>query len=157
MCTEIGISPVSLKYWDPLLLKIKNRLRDWNSDHLSIAGRLVLLKASIDSLPSFWFNLFRIPATVLKGIEQTRRRFLWGQTSQATNKMHLLNWKAVCQPKSVGGLGLVPLKVKNKALLAKWWWRAYLERNSLWNKVFSQRYGPKWQYNLNEVVCGEGG
>lgn len=51
--TEVGIAPTSIKYWDPLMLKIKNRLKDWNSYHLSIAGRLILLKASVDSLPSF--------------------------------------------------------------------------------------------------------
>lgn len=50
--TEIGISPISIKYWDLSLLKIRNRFMDWNADHLSIARRLVLLKASIDSQSS---------------------------------------------------------------------------------------------------------
>lgn len=103
---EIGVSPSSIRYWDPLVSKVQNRLLSWEADHLSIAGRLVLLKASIDSLLSYWFNLFKMPSVVLNKLEQARIRFLWGSTSQGSGKLHLLNWEKVCSQKSVGGIGL---------------------------------------------------
>lgn len=89
LSTEIGISPASVKYWDPLVHKLKSRLQEWNTNYISMAGRLVLLKASIDSLPIFWFNLFSIPSTVLNRMEQIRRNFLWGHALQEKKKIHL--------------------------------------------------------------------
>ncbi|KAK1401501.1 hypothetical protein POM88_001106 [Heracleum sosnowskyi] len=43
------------------------------------------------------------------------------------------------------------LKLKNFALLAKWWWRSYRERDALWNIILSQRFGKVFHYALNEV------
>lgn len=82
---------------------------------------------------------------------------MWGSTSNGTNKIHLLNWSKVCSQKSEGGLGLIPLKAKNMALLAKWWWRAYHERDLLWNKILKERYGVYWHYDLNQVRGTMGG
>ncbi|XP_017245293.1 uncharacterized protein LOC108216944 [Daucus carota subsp. sativus] len=41
-------------------------------------------------------------------------------------------------------------------LLSKWWWRAYGERGSMWNKIMSEKYGPLWHYDLSNIdlkVC----
>lgn len=67
--TQIGHNPSSVKFWDPLLIKINSRLDSWDSDNLFMAGRLVLLNASLDSIPTFWFGLFKIPQTVLHSLE----------------------------------------------------------------------------------------
>lgn len=112
-----------------------------------MAGRLVLLKAALYNIPSFWFNLHLIPSTILNSMEKSRRKFLWGSGGNSSNKMHLLRWDRICQAKN-RGLGLVPLKTKNLALLAKWWWRIYNERDMLWNQILAQRYGASVQYNL---------
>lgn len=58
--------------WEPLLAKIKGAFQYWRSDSLSLAGRLVLVKATIDSMPLFWFNLFRMPKAVLSQLEKLR-------------------------------------------------------------------------------------
>lgn len=109
---EIGASPSSIRHWDPLISKVKNRLLSWKAEHLSIAGRLVLLKASIDSLPAFWFSLFKLPTACLQSLEKAQMSFLWGETTNVPHKLHLLSWKSICQPKSGGGLGLKPLKLR---------------------------------------------
>lgn len=40
-------------------------------------------------------------------------------------------------PKEVGGLGLGSIKALNLALLAKWKWRIFNERDSLWVKFIN--------------------
>lgn len=48
-------------------------------------------------------------------------------------KLHLLKWKEMVHSKfrgEVGGLG--SLELKNRALLAKLWWRFGDEREPLW-------------------------
>lgn len=145
---SIGTPSTSIKFWNPLLDKIEDRLQNLNSDNLSMAGRMVLLKSVVDSMPIFWFTLFRIPMGVLDKMEKLRRQFLWGKSTQNGQKPHLLNWTAICKPKINGGLGLGLLVDKNLTLLAKWWWRSYSERNSLWNRLLSETYGKEIHYNM---------
>lgn len=63
----------------------------------------------------------------------------------------MLNWNAICKPKCEGGLGLVPLKIRNLAFLAKWWWRAYSNRQALWNQILHLQFGHSLHYKLEEV------
>lgn len=72
-----------------------------------------------------------------RGNCKIRRNFLWGGTSLEERKIHLVNWELVCQPKKLGGLGVLDLKIFNEALLAKWYWQWISPRQQLW-KSFIQ-------------------
>ena len=113
-----------------------------------MAGRLILLKAALDSTPIYWLSLYKLPVSVLNCIEKLRRQFLWGESSPAQRKLHLIGWERICKNKQDGGLGIAAIENRNSVLLAKWWWRAYSERGSLWNNFFVSCYGPKWNYDL---------
>lgn len=56
-------------------------------------------------------------------------------------KFHLMNWSQVRQHLSLGGLGIRNLKLFNRALLGKWLWRFGNEREALWRRVISSKYG----------------
>jgi hypothetical protein len=56
-------------------------------------------------------------------------------------KITWVDWNSVCRSKEVGGLGVRRIREFNTALLGKWCWRMLLERESLWFKVLSARYG----------------
>lgn len=102
-------SPSTVRYWDPLLSKLKKKLAAWKGRTVSMAGRLVLLKATIDSLPTYWMSLHRLPKIVINNIDIVRRRFLWSCTNvygEMANKMHTVAWRKVCSSKEEGGLGL---------------------------------------------------
>lgn len=55
-------------------------------------------------------------------------------------------------PKNSGGLGIVPLKHRNISLLAKWWWRCYNERNRLWNRLLSEKYGAGLSFGITALT-----
>nr|GEW48934.1 RNA-directed DNA polymerase, eukaryota, reverse transcriptase zinc-binding domain protein [Tanacetum cinerariifolium] len=40
-----------------------------------------------------------------------------------------------------GGIGFGSLKAYNLALLGKWWWRVYVDRDSLWASVINDIHG----------------
>jgi len=43
---SVGGEPRHLSFWEPLITRIKSHLLEWKSRHLSLGGRLVLLKLS---------------------------------------------------------------------------------------------------------------
>ncbi|KAD4179295.1 hypothetical protein E3N88_27886 [Mikania micrantha] len=101
-----------------------------------MGGRIVLIKSVLNSLPSYFFALYRAPMAIIQKLDKIRRNFLWGG-SERHNKIHWVAWEKVIQPKENGGLGLGSLSDINLCLLAKWWWRFKVEYNSLWGRVIA--------------------
>lgn len=75
---------------------------------------------------------FRLPQWVINRIDQIRRSFLWAKSTDDAKGISLINWQAACLPKNWGGLGIMNLKLFNMALLLRWWWKAYHDKDCLW-------------------------
>ena len=69
------------------------------------------------------------------------RRFLWNNSPHKSHQP-LVSWKLVCQPSSLGGLGIKWLKLLNQAWMLKLAWRLLKEPQSLWVQVFKAKYFP---------------
>lgn len=65
---------------------------------------------------------------------------MWGGLANEV-KLHLENWKYVCQLIQSGGLGIKRFTSFNTALLGKWLWRFAMEPNALWRTVIANKYG----------------
>ena len=66
--------------WNPILEKIERKLAGWKKMYLSKGGRLMLLKSTLSSLPTYFLSLFTIPTHVANKIERLQRDFLWGDS-----------------------------------------------------------------------------
>lgn len=67
----------------------------------------------------------------------------WGECKEegmVTRKMHLENWDRVFLPKTLGGLNITPIDIKNQALLGKWWHKWYSCRQAECNKLIRAIY-----------------
>jgi len=72
-------------------------------------------------------------------IVHIQREFLWhGVRGQ---KLCWVSWRKVCHPKIKGGLGVKNVKLFNLSLLAKWKWRLISNDQSLWKRLFMDKYG----------------
>ncbi|KAJ0520325.1 putative RNA-directed DNA polymerase [Helianthus annuus] len=123
-----------VRNWTPVVDKFRNRLSLWKARHLSIGGRITLLKTVLNALPTYYFSLFRAPAQVIKSLDRLRRNFFWGG-DENVDKMSWVAWAKVIGPVDYGGIGIGSLADANLAMLAKWWWRFKSEQNALWRKV----------------------
>ena len=63
--------------WQPVLEKVESRLGGWRERFMSHGGRLVLLKAVLAAIPTYFMSIFRLPCVVQKRLEQLMRRFFW--------------------------------------------------------------------------------
>ena len=60
------------------------------------------------------------------------------------NKCPLVDWKTICTPKVVGGLGLRDPLDNNKVMSAKIWWRWINYKEEPWAKLWHLKYAPLW-------------
>ncbi|WOG84202.1 hypothetical protein DCAR_0103384 [Daucus carota subsp. sativus] len=151
----IGISSKRRIFWEPLVKKFHSKLATWKADILNLAGRTTLVKSVLDSLPTYWLGLHMIPPGVCDKIERIRRDFLWGSVGgkeEPKRKIHAIRWSRICLSKDQGGLGLVPIKVKNLALLGKWSFRWDNERHRNWNIWIRGKYNCSKHSNLQESL-----
>ncbi|GAB4847064.1 hypothetical protein Ancab_039814 [Ancistrocladus abbreviatus] len=139
----VGGSPCRLKTWKPLLDHLKARLASWRGRFLSMGGRLTLLNAVLTSIPVYFLSVYKMPAGVATAIDRLRRQFLWSGPSQSRSILWV-RWDVVCLPKTVGGLGVKQLHAFNLALLAKWWWKATVDKDTLWARFMAAKYGSTW-------------
>ena len=136
----LGVKHKAIGVWDTVEDRFRNILVFWKSQYISKGGKLTLIRSTLSCLPIYFLSLFRMSVSVGTRLEKIQREFLWGGGS-LEKKPHLVNWMIVCTEKKKGGLSLCRFSNLNKALLCKWCWRFANERNSLWRKVISSKFG----------------
>ncbi|XP_026442924.1 uncharacterized protein LOC113342676 [Papaver somniferum] len=107
----LGDNSRSATNWDRIIELCKNRLANWKKRFVS--------KAEIEKVISC---------------------FMWDDCNGG-KKHKWVKWSTVCKPLNREGLGIRSLSHFNRAMLMKWWWRLGREKNSLWFKIISEKYG----------------
>ncbi|PWA74799.1 reverse transcriptase domain, Reverse transcriptase zinc-binding domain protein [Artemisia annua] len=142
---KVGANMNRISNWDPVVQVVRNRLSKWKASVLSIGGRATLIKSVLESIPTYYFSLFKAPAKVIANLESMIKNFLW-EGDGTNKKIHWVAWLDVTRPKKQGGLGLPRLEWCNKSLLSKWIWRYREERNALWRSVLEAIHGSSRQW-----------
>lgn len=62
--TSIGDNTRNKKYWVPIVQKVQTKFKAWKSSTLSKAGRLVLIKAVLNAIPTYRMSNFKLPTGV---------------------------------------------------------------------------------------------
>jgi hypothetical protein len=92
--------------WKPVVDAVRNRLSKWNNRHLSIGGRIVLLKSVLYALPVYFLSFFKAPSGIISKLESLFKRFLWGGGVES-RKINWVNWDKICREKEDGGWELI--------------------------------------------------
>ncbi|MFS8026364.1 putative RNA-directed DNA polymerase [Helianthus anomalus] len=143
----VGANMNKVSSWKPIYDIVESRLALWKSGFLSIGGRITLIRPVLQSLPGYYFSLYRAPIKVVKDLEGKIRKFLWGGSNEG-KKTHWVSWNVVASPIKCGGLGISKLHNINIALLSKWGWRYKCEFDNLWVKVIDSLFasGSGWSF-----------
>lgn len=131
---------VTKNLFAPMIERVNNRLEGWKMRVLSMAGRQVLVKSTLSSIPYYTMQTTLLPAGICDWIDRKVRGFLWG-SNEAKRKCHLVKWDKVTQSKEEGGLGIRTAREMNLALLGKMCWRVIKEKDTLWTEIIKHKYG----------------
>ena len=106
---------VSLNY---IKERVWAKLQGCKEKLLSQPGREVLLKAVVQSIPTFAMSCFKLLVGLCKEIEMQIRKFWWGERG-GQRKIHWKSWEILCKLKSEEGMGFKDLVRFSEAMLAK--------------------------------------
>ncbi|XP_050211903.1 uncharacterized protein LOC126662059 [Mercurialis annua] len=80
----LAIRRIPVSAWDPVIQRFKSKLSLWKGNLLSPAGRLVLLKSVLYSLPIYFMSILGMPICIQNQLDSYMRKFLWkGDTSSS--------------------------------------------------------------------------
>lgn len=128
--------------FDYLIDKFERRLNHWKANFLSHAGRLVLIKSVLDSMPIYAMGTILLPKKVVKKLTAISRNFFWGG-SHDKRSMAYVAWGKITQPKGMGGLGLRSIEEMNKALVLKVIWKLASNADAQWVQLLQAKYYPR--------------
>lgn len=94
---------LSVPAWIPLIDRITGKL-------LSNAGRFQLIKNLLNSISSYWLQVFPLPNRVLRHIESVCRSFLWNDKEIITRIAPVAR-ERICKPKNSGGLNMIEIDI----------------------------------------------
>ncbi|XP_026428327.1 uncharacterized protein LOC113324223 [Papaver somniferum] len=100
----IGATARCTSVWDEVIKRMEVKLATWKKRFLSKAGRLVLIRSCLLSLPVYFLSLIPMPVSVEKKLNKLMRNFLWDSTEERI-RMCWVSWLKICKPKHLGGLG----------------------------------------------------
>ncbi|KAI0524570.1 hypothetical protein KFK09_003947 [Dendrobium nobile] len=88
-----------------LLGKAVSKLDVWGNKFFSLAGRILLVKSVILSIPLFYITTSLIPLSILRRFEKICREFLWNKKNWS-HGMHFIPWEEMCKSVQNGGRGI---------------------------------------------------
>ncbi|KAJ3687279.1 hypothetical protein LUZ61_016443 [Rhynchospora tenuis] len=122
-----------------LLERLKSKLAGWRSNLLSHAGRLVLIKSVLMSVPVYFMSIEVLPKGIIKQMESLIAKFFWGKSDQ-NRYMSFVAWAKICKDFNMGGLGVRQLELFGDALFMKLVWDMMSNSNKMWVKVCKSKY-----------------
>ncbi|KAJ4787969.1 RNA-directed DNA polymerase (reverse transcriptase)-related family protein [Rhynchospora pubera] len=122
-----------------LLEKLKAKLSGWRSNMLSHAGRLVLIKSVLMSVPVYFMSAELLPKGLIRQMDSLIAKFFWGKSDQA-RYMSFVAWAKICRSTDIGGLGVRNLNLFGEALFLKLVWDLMSNGNKMWVHVCKSKY-----------------
>jgi hypothetical protein len=125
----LGANKSSL--WMEVISKFKSKIVAWGGQWLNNAGKLILIKAVLSSLPLYQASFLLAPKAITEQISQLIRDFLWQGGKGNQSKFHLVSWDIVKRPKREGGLQVRDPGLANIILGGKILWQLYSNKTTL--------------------------
>ena len=143
---------LSIAECEQLADKMTKCICSWQCKHLSYATRLQLINSVLMGITSYWCQIFVIPKRVINIVNSICRSYLWFGVAHSP-KPENINWKTICTPKKVGGLGIRNIHLWNQTAVGKIAWHIHMMRETLWVKWVHGVYtkGANGRFSMRQL------
>ncbi|PNX86022.1 ribonuclease H, partial [Trifolium pratense] len=119
--------------------RIWKKINSWRGRALSKAGKDVMIKSVLQSIPSYIMSVYLLPDSIITDIERMLNSFWWG--GGTNNKgIRWLAWDRLARPKSEGGLGFRNFQAFNMSMVAKQAWNFVAKPHTLVARIYKARW-----------------
>ncbi len=122
--------------WAPVLEKIDKSLDRWELSHPSVPGRRIIIQTVIGGLTQYLTAVQGMPKHIEDKLEKRVRKFIWKRKTK-----NLVDFETLKAPRSQGGLDILDLHVRNKAIEA------------MWVKSLLATEQPTWAYFAHDIIA----
>ncbi|XP_026416824.1 uncharacterized protein LOC113312278 [Papaver somniferum] len=92
--------------WEIIIQRMQKKLAPWKRRYLNKAGRVVLIRSSLESLAVYFMSLHHIPVSVEKILNTIMRKFLWGDDDER-RRMSWVSFKRIFKEERRLGLEVI--------------------------------------------------
>lgn len=103
--------------------KVDTRIRSWDNNYISRAGKEILVKQVAQTMPNYAMNVFLLPLEITRNIEKALSKFWWKSSNSSSSKLNWMSWDRLSKHKNAGGMGYRNFRDFNVAMLEKQMWR----------------------------------
>eukprot|EP00253_Pinus_taeda_P017686 PITA_17686 len=135
---QLKVNSYSSADWQWLIDRYFKKISAWEFKCLSLVGRIILTQVVLTQLVVYWAHIFFLPASIIHKMNKISANFIWGGKSHQ-KKYHLSRMEKIASPKSLGGWGLLDLRIFDKALLCKSLWRGIFG-DGPWSNTIKKKY-----------------
>lgn len=101
MSFQIFQKKPTLKDFQYIIDKLRNKLSGWKTRFLNIAGRSILAKTTLNNILNHTIQYITLLGQIHKKIHQIQRNCIW-ETTDSKRKIHLISWETIIKPKDEG-------------------------------------------------------
>jgi ribonuclease HI len=136
--------------WSPVIDKIRDNLAQWNKSHPTLFGRHLIVQMVVGGMSQYLTTTQGMPKQVEQILEKTIRKFVWEEAKPP------VNLDTLCLPIGQGGIKLMNLKSRNKAIEIMWL-KSYLTlgpTRPIWTQVADILIGESVTRSSGAVSSG---
>ncbi|XP_058762257.1 uncharacterized protein LOC131635640 [Vicia villosa] len=122
------------------------RINSWRGGSLSKAGKVIMIKSVLQSIPAYIMSIFILPDATINDIEKMMNSFWWGGGNNHTSGIRWMSWDKLTGTKKEGGLGFRDLKAFNMAMVAKQGWNLISKPQTLVSRIYKAMYYPRTSF-----------
>ncbi|KAE8771962.1 Serine/threonine-protein kinase SMG1 [Hordeum vulgare] len=105
-----------------LMDRIRKKLSTSRASLLARGERLALVRHVLCAMPGHLLAAIILNAHIFKLVNRVIRNFLWHRRKDSTAGHCAVNWRRVCMPLELGGLGVRDLRRTGISLRTRWLW-----------------------------------
>jgi hypothetical protein len=131
----LSVSALLRGAFQPLIVKMVDRLPTWKGRLLRHSGRLTLIKTTLFAGWIYMMISIKILAWVRKAMDKVMKAFLWTGSIVVQAGKCLVAWPKVPRPLCLGGLGVLDLQSMGMALRVRWLWLHWVAPDRPWSAM----------------------